>query len=114
CHHTGARGAVMSGRAVLLAAGEGVAALAVGGVAGGMLFGNVLGLFAGVLDRHWSYSLAVAAGAVAAVAAALLAGVARRLGRWAPAAAGMVAGAVLLPVDVLIPPAWYEPHEVAL
>src|SRR5690606_18827510 len=104
----------MSGRAVLLAAGEGVAALAVGGVAGGMLFGDVLGLFGGVLDRRPSYSLAVAAGAVAAAAAALLTGVARRLGRWAPAAAGMVVGAVLVPVDVLIPAAWYDLHEAVL
>ncbi|HLV58158.1 MAG TPA: hypothetical protein VKY81_04715 [Natronosporangium sp.] len=86
----------MSGRAVLLAAGEGVAALAIGTVAGGMLFGNVLGLFGGVLDRHPSYAMAVAAGAVAA------------------AAAGLVAGAVLVPVDVLIPAALYDLHEVMI
>jgi len=89
-----------------------VAALAVG-VTAGTLFGNVLGSFGGVLDRHPSYAMAVAAGAVAAAAAAaLLSGLARRLGRWTPAATGMVAGAVLLPLDVLIPPALYEAHEV--
>src|SRR5690606_12374148 len=36
------------------------------------------------------------------------------LGRWAPAAAGMVVGAVLVPVDVLIPAAWYDLHEAVL
>ena len=104
----------MSGRAVLLAAGEGVAALAVGVVAAAMLFQDLLGLYGGVLDRHPSYAVAVAAGAVAAAAAAPLTGVARRLGRWTPAAAGLVVGAVLVPVDVLIPPAWYELHEVVI
>jgi hypothetical protein len=101
-------------RRVMSAAAEAMAALSVGVLAGLLLFESQLGLYDGVVSRHFSYAFAVAAGAVSATAAPLLMMLIRRAGRWAVAAVGVSSGTVLLPLDVAFPPGWYGLHEVLL